>query len=233
MFGGVQAKSIDKGGCSIGKASGIVSEVRRMFMPFCSCKRNAESWQKITGIKVAMPKDGGNRNSMSKLIFLFFFFVFHSQQSNLSPRQVASLTLPGQVVRIDYGAPSVRGRKIWGGLLPFGKIWGMGANESTKLSFDLPLKIGKQRIEPGTYSLLAVFDEKNWWLIINKKKTDLYCFTPYTKEIQAEEVGRFLVERRQLTSPVEQLSFSFVEKRRKILLLLKWEYQQIEIPIVF
>ncbi|MBS1807588.1 MAG: DUF2911 domain-containing protein [Acidobacteria bacterium] len=170
---------------------------------------------------------------MSKSILLIFLFVVHGQQGNPSPRQSASLSIPGHTITLDYGAPSVRGRKIWGGLLPFGKVWGMGANESTKLTFDLPIKIRGKTIAPGTYSLLSVFDEKGWWLIINKKITDLYCFTPYTEDIQAEEVGRFPVKRTQLISPVEQLNFSFVRQQRKILLLLKWEYQQIEIPFAF
>ena len=167
-----------------------------------------------------------------KTILLIGLLAFTFQQRNLSPRRGVTYTDHSRIASIDYSAPSVRGRKIWGELLPFGKPWGMGANESTKLTINYPVKLQGKVIPPGTYSLLAVFDEQgNWTLIVNKKTTGLFCVSPYTAEVQAQELGRFPVTVGTLTEPAEQLTYNLQQVQGEMVLTMTWEIIQLALPL--
>ncbi|MCX7984999.1 MAG: DUF2911 domain-containing protein [Bacteroidetes bacterium] len=86
-----------------------------------------------------------------------------------SPRTKAHQTIGGTTINIHYGQPSARGRKIFGGVVPYGIVWRTGANEATELSLSGDIWIGKTKIPRGTYSLYTLPTKKNWWLIINKQ----------------------------------------------------------------
>ena len=71
-------------------------------------------------------------------------------------------------VEVVYSRPGVKGREIFGGLVPFGKVWRTGANQATKIVFSTPVKINGSDIPAGTYGLFTIPDEKEWTIIINK-----------------------------------------------------------------
>lgn len=85
----------------------------------------------------------------------------------LSPRDSVSGTIDGAAIKIAYGSPSVRGRKIWGGLVPYNKIWRTGANEKTIFETSKDLKIDGKTLPAGKYSLFTVPGEKEWKVIFN------------------------------------------------------------------
>ena len=66
-----------------------------------------------------------------------------------SPRQVITQQFSVSQITVDYGRPSVRGRKIFGDLVPYGKVWRVGANEATNISFDQPVKFGGKNVNKG------------------------------------------------------------------------------------
>lgn len=86
-----------------------------------------------------------------------------------SPPMKASATLEGKPITIDYGAPSMRGRTIVGGLVPYDKVWRTGANEATTLKLDFDAKIGDLSVPAGTYTVYSLPSESGWKLIINKQ----------------------------------------------------------------
>ncbi|MCC8425624.1 DUF2911 domain-containing protein [Mucilaginibacter sp. UR6-11] len=86
-----------------------------------------------------------------------------------SPRDSVSGKVHGATISINYGAPSVRGRKIFGGLLPFGKTWRAGANEATTFTTNKDVKIGGKTLPAGKYSLFATPGEKEWKIIFNSQ----------------------------------------------------------------
>lgn len=76
-------------------------------------------------------------------------------------------TLDGVPVVIQYGRPTVRGRKLWGKLVPYGKVWRTGADEATTITFKKAVKVQGKKLDAGTYALFTVPGEKSWTLIFN------------------------------------------------------------------
>ncbi|MFZ3272831.1 MAG: DUF2911 domain-containing protein, partial [Lutibacter sp.] len=87
---------------------------------------------------------------MKKLKFTFVLLMIATLTfAQESPRKQATGKVGEITVDIDYGSPSVKGRTIWGELVPFGKVWRAGANENTTFSFDKDVKIGDSNIKAG------------------------------------------------------------------------------------
>ncbi|HEX6087067.1 MAG TPA: DUF2911 domain-containing protein [Thermoanaerobaculia bacterium] len=90
-------------------------------------------------------------------------------------------------VKIHYHRPSVQGRKIWGDLVPYGKVWRLGANEATVLEIPHEAKINGNRIAAGKYSLFAIPNAGSWTFIVNKVSDQWGAFS-YRQE---QDVLRF------------------------------------------
>lgn len=86
-----------------------------------------------------------------------------------SPAATASVTISGTTVKVDYHAPSMHARKIFGGLVPYGKVWRAGANQATVLHTDADVTIGGLAVPKGDYSLYVLPEQGQWTLIVNKK----------------------------------------------------------------
>lgn len=81
----------------------------------------------------------------------------------------ATGTIDGVSVTLEYGRPKVRDRQIWGGLVPYGKIWRTGANEATTITFDKPVEIEGKPLAAGTYALFTVPGESEWTVVLNSQ----------------------------------------------------------------
>lgn len=92
-----------------------------------------------------------------------------SGQNPLSPPAETSVTINGKKISINYSAPSMRGRKIFGGLEKYGRVWRTGANEATALKTDATLDINGLKVPKGSYSLFTFIDPEQWQLIVNKQ----------------------------------------------------------------
>ncbi|NBC25545.1 MAG: DUF2911 domain-containing protein [Bacteroidetes bacterium] len=109
------------------------------------------------------------------LLFALFFAVDSSAQERTTDRVLASpnasvsQTIGLTNVSLTYGRPSVRGREIFGGLVPFNRVWRTGANESTAITFTDDVLIEGEQVEAGTYSLYTIPGEESWTIIINDK----------------------------------------------------------------
>lgn len=77
-------------------------------------------------------------------------------------------TLDGVEVTIEYGRPQVKGRVLWGGLVPYDKVWRTGADEATTIAFGGPVLVEGQPLPAGTYSLFTVPGESEWTVIFNQ-----------------------------------------------------------------
>lgn len=72
-------------------------------------------------------------------------------------------------IEVAFARPAVKGRKIWGGLVPYGQVWRAGANSATTIAFSHPVKVDGRAIPAGTYGLFVIPQEKAWTLILNRK----------------------------------------------------------------
>jgi Protein of unknown function (DUF2911) len=141
-----------------------------------------------------------------------------AQEKRPSPPAQTSTTIGGHAVAIKYGAPSVRGRQIFGGLVPFGTIWRFGANEATALSTDGDLMIGNVSVPKGNYTLyLWPASATDMMLVINKQTGQ--WGTEYDKN---QDLGRVPFKITKSPAPVETLAI----KLSPTALTFDWENTQ-------
>lgn len=93
-----------------------------------------------------------------------------AQQAPASPRDSVAATIGGASVKVNYGRPSMRGRAIFGGLVPYGTAWRTGANEATAFTTSKALRFGTVTVPAGNYTLFTLpAQDGKWQLIINKQ----------------------------------------------------------------
>jgi hypothetical protein len=122
----------------------------------------------------------------------------------LSPPAKAEVTLPSATVSIDYSAPSVRGRKIFGALVPYGEVWRTGANAATTLKTSGNLMIGDLKVPAGTYTIYSLPSADGAQLIINKQTGQ--WGTVYDK---TQDLGRTDMTIDNNASPIETMVIDF------------------------
>lgn len=144
-----------------------------------------------------------------------------AQQPMKSPRQAAEMTLNGKKISVDYGAPSVRGRKVFGELVPFNQVWRLGANKATHLTTEANLMFGKVEVPAGTYTLFAIPAETGWKLIINK--TTGQWGIPYKPEYEKTELARVEMKVAKTAAPVELMVISLAQAGKGGTLKVDWE----------
>ena len=98
---------------------------------------------------------------------LFLASTILAQSPRLSPAATAGGTVKGVRITIDYSSPAVRGRKIWGELVPYDKVWRAGANEATLITIDKDVQVEGKALPSGKYSLYAIPGGTEWVIIIN------------------------------------------------------------------
>ena len=123
-----------------------------------------------------------------------------------SPPAVAEARLAGKSLTIRYNRPSMRGRTIMGGLVPYGKVWRTGANPATSFTTEADLTVGTLHVPAGSYTLytLPAAPGTPWMLIVNKQTGQWG-----TEYDQAQDLGRTPMHGDKLPSPQEVMSLSF------------------------
>lgn len=87
-----------------------------------------------------------------------------------SPPASTQFTFPdGKTLKIDYSSPRMKGRKVEGGLEPYGQVWRVGANEATSFVTDTDLVVGDKDVPAGSYTLDAIPNPGQWTLIVSRK----------------------------------------------------------------
>jgi hypothetical protein len=145
-----------------------------------------------------------------------------------SPPANAQFTFAdGKKITIDYSRPSVKGRKIYGELVPYGKVWRTGANEATTFVTEKDIDVGGTRVPAGSYTLFSLPTESGWQLIINKQTGQ--WGTVYD---QAQDLARINMKKESLSGPVEQFTVSFEPSSGSATVLrLDWENTRASVPI--
>ncbi|GAB4092170.1 DUF2911 domain-containing protein [Flaviaesturariibacter terrae] len=143
---------------------------------------------------------------------------------------------PSQMIRQDFGIssaelnysrPAIRGRKIFGDLVPFGQVWRTGANSATRIKFADDVNIGGQELKAGEYAIFTVPGEKEWEIIINKGSAN--WGTDYRQDL---DLFRFKVPSMTLSMPVESFTMQFANiKANSMDLQIMWDRTAVNIPI--
>ena len=145
-----------------------------------------------------------------------------------SPPKVVTAAIGSAKVKMDYFAPSMRGRKIYGTLVPYDKVWCPGANWATTIDVDADFQLGPLKLKKGAYALWVNPHEKDFDLIVNSDTKAFHLDYKSDKDI-----GKMKMTLKQLDKPVELLTFEVrAEGGNKGTLALVWEKTEATVPIV-
>jgi hypothetical protein len=144
-----------------------------------------------------------------------------------SPKATVSQTVGSTEVSIAYCRPGVKGRAIWGDLVPYDQVWRTGANEATTITFGDEVTIGGTTLPAGTYGLFTIPGRSEWTIVINKG-AKLWGAYEYK---QAEDALR--VKAMPVSAPfAERLTFTFANVETESAdVVLTWEKVQVSFPI--
>ena len=166
---------------------------------------------------------------MNKSLFVFCCLVLSTinfvtaqdiELPRLSPAASVSYTIGYTKVDVTYGAPAVKERVIWGGLVPYEKVWRGGANEATTIEFSTDVNIEGQNLKAGKYSLFFIPGETEWTCIFNKK-LDQWGAYEYSED---DDVLRFTVQPKMNEGMQERLTYSIHDMKMDMgYVKLSWE----------
>lgn len=146
----------------------------------------------------------------------------------VSPAATVEQTIGITEVKVVYHRPEVKGRTIWGQLVPYNEPWRAGANENTLVSFSSDVKVGGKPLKAGTYGLHMIPTQKEWTVAFSTMTTAWGSFTYDEKE----DAARITVAPRTEASSEERLSYGFDDVTdSKAILVLRWEKLAVPIAI--
>jgi len=150
-----------------------------------------------------------------------------------SPLESLSFDLPdGGKGKLCYGRPSLKGRQMIGGELPYGQLWRLGANEPTTLHLSRAAHVGEMVLAPGSYSLYAIPGQLEWEILINRSTRQWGLESEYTSSVRAREVGRIRLKSQPLDRSVETLTFSIQPSAMgAIEIVFEWEDVRWRLPL--
>jgi len=158
-------------------------------------------------------------------------FVVLAQQdksSRPSPPAKAECKLPdGKTITVDYSSPRAKGRKIFGGLVPYGEIWRAGANEATTFVTTSDITVGGKAVPAGKYTIFTVPGEDKWTLIISKKTGEWGTAYPGTEN----DLARIDMKVSKTSSPVENFTIAFDQNAKGCTLRMEWENSRASVDI--
>lgn len=164
-----------------------------------------------------------------RLLLLVLSFLAATQAFAQDKKTPPSLpaTATGKIGKatatVVYSSPAVKGRPIWGQLVPYGQVWRSGANEATTITFDQPVTVEGQPLAAGTYSLFTIPTEKQWTMIFNKTAKQWGAF----KYDDKQDALRVTVTPQKAIPPAERLMYDVTPTG----LTLRWENMRVPVAI--
>ncbi len=170
-----------------------------------------------------------------KKIFLSALFAFICLQIFAqvkmpapSPTQTIKQDFAMGSIELKYSRPSAKGRKVFGDLVPFNKLWRTGANAATVIKFSEPVEISGKKIDTGSYAIYTIPNLESWEVIINKGFNN----SGVSGYKESDDVIRFKVEPMKLKNELESFTMQFDDiKPESCLLNIMWEKTMISFPI--
>lgn len=172
------------------------------------------------------------KNTKKTGLMLIFFalsiisFTISAQEDKAkrpSPPATASGTINGKSVTIHYGQPSVKGREIFGKLVPYGEVWRAGANEATTIEFPKDVSIEGKTLPAGKYGFFTIPNASEWMIIFNKVPNQWGAF----KYDAAQDALRVMVKPKKSKAFNEKLSYAV----NKNSVSLAWENTEVAFAV--
>ena len=132
------------------------------------------------------------------------------------------------MARVTYSRPAKKDREVFGKLVPYGKVWRLGADEETEVRFYQDVMVGDKKLPAGTYAVMAIPNENEWTIIFN---SDLDQWGAYSYDDKMD-VARVTVPTQKMDTPVENFSIRFAKKDDKTALMnMGWDTTMVSLPI--
>jgi hypothetical protein len=145
-----------------------------------------------------------------------------------SPTQTIKQEFGISNVELTYSRPNIKGRKVFGDLVPYGKLWRTGANAATRIKFADDVKIGGTDVKAGEYVLYTIPTESEWEVVLNKGLSN-WGIDGYKQE---EDVARVKVKSAKLNESYETFTMQFVNvKPSSADLQIMWDKTAVNVPI--
>src|SRR5258706_7879453 len=172
---------------------------------------------------------------LRKAALLYFFLpaIVYAQEAippKPSPLAVVSARYKDTYLKITYSQPHKRGRKLFGGLVPYGQVWRTGANEATELTVTKDILVNGTLLKAGTYSLFTIPDPEKWTIVFN---SDLGLWGSYNYNPKMD-VLRFQATVQPLADVVyEPFTIRIEAKNDRAEVRLLWNNVSIDFPVQF
>lgn len=165
---------------------------------------------------------------MKNILLVLSLFIMADSFGQGRQRKSPHDTLSYANVEVTYGRPYKSGREIFGALEKFGKVWRVGADEATTITFKKDAKFGNASVPAGTYTLFAITNETEWTVILNSQLGQWGAFS-YEKN-KDKDIAKITVPVEKLSDVVEQLTIRFTEDNE---LIIEWDLTRVTIPLKF
>jgi hypothetical protein len=160
------------------------------------------------------------------IVFILLLTSLANGQEPLSPPARTSVTISGKKLTIAYSSPFMRGRKIMGGLVPYGRWWRTGADNATTFQTDADVDLGGLKVPKGTYTIYTLPGATEWQLIINKQTGQ--WGTEYN---QRQDLGRVKMNLAQTPALVDSFKIELLSTGgNKGSLKMTWERTEVSVP---
>ena len=173
---------------------------------------------------------------MRAIIYTLLLFTVNLSFSQINTPRVSPASEVEQMVglteiEIEYSRPSIRGREVFGNLVPFGKVWRTGADNSTKISFDTDVIISGKTIQSGTYSIFSIPNKESWEIIFYSD-VELWGVPRDWSENKIVFSSMFDVKKLKKSNTVETFTISFNDlTNNDVNMCISWENTSVEIKI--
>lgn len=175
---------------------------------------------------------------MKKLLFLLSLVLFTASMApevaaqaapkpRKSPLAISQLKSGKTYIRILYSQPHKNERDVFGGLVPYGKLWRLGANEATEITLTHKIKIGGKTLQAGTYAVFAIPTTTKWTIIFNK---DVGLWGDYDYK-PANDALRIDVPVKLVDQAWEAFTIKFDKAGKGSTLTMVWDKTSVEIPV--
>jgi hypothetical protein len=162
------------------------------------------------------------------MLFALAMIAIPSRAQVASPPEKADCKFPdGKTIHVDYSSPRMRGRKIFGELVPYGEPWRAGANEATTFVINTNVNVGGKDVPAGAYTLFALPNPDSWQLIISKQTGEWGVPYPGAEY----DFARVPMKVSKLASPVEDFTISFDASGTACTMRLDWETTRASVAI--
>ena len=157
--------------------------------------------------------------------FLMITLMVSLSWAQESPPATAETSVDGVSIKVDYHSPKVKGRTIWGGLVPYDEVWRTGANNATTIEVSDNVKIGQNNLPKGKYALFTIPKKGDTWTVIINKEAEQWGAYNYK---ESEDLFRFDVKAERNLEISESMKFDIKDDGT---VSVAWEYRSFKFKI--